>query len=188
MHRDYILRRPTKPFIVIGPSIAYIPLTKGQFALIESDDVPLVESRRWCASWNKPMRTFYAMTTVRRSGRSRCLFLHRFLIFPQGSDFLVDHKNPGYTLDCRRHNLRPATPSQNSANRGIEKRNSSGFKGVTWHKSTQRWRATLTHNSKHNHIGSFKNPEEAYAAYCAAALRFHGEFANFGIKAQKESK
>ena len=55
--------------------------------------------------------------------------------------------------------------------------NKSGFKGIYWHERDKVWRAKIGVNRKQIWLGDFKSPEVAYAAYCAAAIKYHGEFA-----------
>lgn len=75
-------------------------------------------------------------------------------------------------------NLRIATRSQNNANKRREdKRNRSGFKGVSWNAACGRWQAHIKVNRKSKYLGLFDTPEEAHLAYCAAAKAAFGEFA-----------
>ena len=76
--------------------------------------------------------------------------------------------------------LRLATPSENQFNRPLNKNSSSGYKGVSWHKCTQRWRAHIGIHGRQISLGYYPTAEAAHAAYCEAAKRLHGEFANFG--------
>lgn len=76
--------------------------------------------------------------------------------------------------------LRVCTHSENLRNTGKMRTNTSGFKGVSWHKSEKKWQARIMLNKKGKTIGYFKTPEEAYAAYCRAAKELYGEFVNVG--------
>jgi hypothetical protein len=96
---------------------------------------------------------------------------------PEGK--MIDHID-GDTRDNRRALLRPATNAQNQYNQGIPSHNTSGHKGVTWHRATQKWHAKIRHEGKRLHLGYFTDLEEAAKAYREAALKYHGEFANFG--------
>jgi hypothetical protein len=91
----------------------------------------------------------------------------------------IDHIN-GNRSDNRIVNIREATKAQNNRNQGIRKTNTSGYKGVSWHKKTGRWRAVIWMNRKRTSLGLHDTPEKAHAAYCAAAARMHGEFARTG--------
>lgn len=84
----------------------------------------------------------------------------------------IDHINRCKS-DNRILNLREATGSENQQNRLKSKNNTSGYKGVFWHKTKQKWYAAILVNSKAIHLGVFKTTEEAYAAYCEAASRLH---------------
>lgn len=78
-------------------------------------------------------------------------------------------------------NLREASVSQNSMNRKLSIINTSGYKGVYWHTQVYKWQARIMIHGKAKHLGLFDTAEEAHAAYCLAADRLHGEFANYGI-------
>lgn len=86
----------------------------------------------------------------------------------------IDHIN-GDKTDNRLVNLRLATCSQNHANVGPSAVNTSGFKGVA--RCRKRWRAAIQHAGKTRHIGVFDAPEQAHAAYIAAAQNLFGDFA-----------
>jgi HNH endonuclease/AP2 domain-containing protein len=88
----------------------------------------------------------------------------------------IDHID-GNSLNNRWANLRAATPSENLRNRGKTRKNTSGYKGVSWSTSNNGWVAQITHHYKTRNLGTFQTPEEAAAAYDEAATQLHGEFA-----------
>jgi hypothetical protein len=88
----------------------------------------------------------------------------------------IDHIDLDRTNN-RWSNLRLATRPQNSANGSLRSTNKSGLKGACWDRRRNCWRATITINWKHTHLGRFDTPEEAHAAYCEAARKYHGDFA-----------
>ena len=101
--------------------------------------------------------------------------LHRVLTnCPEG--LMVDHVN-GNTLDNRLSNLRVCNHSENMRNRKMHKNNASGFKGVYFSKSRNKWIAQITSAGKKMTLGSFNSPEVAHNAYVLAAKKYHGEFA-----------
>jgi hypothetical protein len=88
----------------------------------------------------------------------------------------IDHAN-GDASDNRFENLRQATPSENSRNKKVRNDNSSGLKGVNWHKKNKRYAAKIEVDGVSAHLGYFKCPTAAHFAYCRAAKEHFGEFA-----------
>jgi hypothetical protein len=86
----------------------------------------------------------------------------------------VDHLN-GILDDNRWTNLRKATESQNCANARMHKNKQIPFKGVS--RDRKRYRAQIMVNYQRIGLGSFDTPEEAHAAYIAAARHHFGEYA-----------
>lgn len=87
----------------------------------------------------------------------------------------IDHIN-GIRNDNRWCNLRSATRCQNSYNKALSSRNSSGIKGVHWHTRDKRWNARIRADGKEIHLGSFMTPADAQSAYDKASAELHGEF------------
>ena len=90
----------------------------------------------------------------------------------------IDHKDLN-RANNKFNNIRPSNQSQNIANTPKNKRNTSGYKGVSEVKERGTWAAYIKENGKSRRIGEFSTPQEAHEAYCAAAKIAFGEFARF---------
>ncbi len=86
----------------------------------------------------------------------------------------LDHID-GNKAHYRFENLRQANQRQNLGNIGAPRHNTSGIKGVSWHKATAKWRAMISAAGKRVWLGVFDTKEEAGAAYLAAAKQHFGE-------------
>ena len=160
-----------------------INLTQGKVALIDEADFELVSGYTWHAKKNK--NTFYAQTNVpREGGGQRRILMHRLLLGLIDPTIKTDHRDRN-GLNNTRSNLRACTNAENMRNTGAQANNTSGYKGVSWHKQSGKWAAYIKANWKRKHLGLFTTPEAAHAAYCKAALELHGEFANFGTPPPK---
>jgi hypothetical protein len=87
----------------------------------------------------------------------------------------IDHINRRKD-DNRIANLRECTSAQNQANRRANKNNSTGYRGVSFHRKIGKFHAAIRVNWKPIHLGYFSTAEEAGAAYDAAAITYYGEF------------
>jgi len=90
----------------------------------------------------------------------------------------IDHVN-GDPSDDRIANLREATQFQNKANCRRYANNTSGFKGVSLDRSKGLYRAYTNKDGRRVYLGRYRTPEEAHAAYAAAAMSIHRDFARF---------
>lgn len=88
----------------------------------------------------------------------------------------IDHIN-GDRADNRVVNLRDVDKQENQANSRKYRSNSSGKKGVCWHKQHKKFRAYIAPNRRQKHLGLFDTAEEAHAAYVEAAKQLFGKFA-----------
>lgn len=89
----------------------------------------------------------------------------------------IDHKDRNRG-DDRIENLRLASPTQNSANRSRHRNNTSGHRGVYFHKGHDRWRACIRINGRKVNLGTFTTAEAAAKAVEAAGSATHPEFWN----------
>lgn len=154
--------------------MAKIPLTQGQFAIIDDSDFEWLNQWKWYASKTKK-NTFYAQRQLYRKEGNLIILMHRLIMnTPNGME--TDHKN-GDGLDNRRENLRVATRTQNQGNSTLRKDNKTGYKGVHWFKPTRKWRAQLIIKDKFSYVGYFDDLLEASEAYNQAAKKYFGEFA-----------
>lgn len=105
--------------------------------------------------------------------------MHRMIMgLESGDKREVDHIN-GDGLDNRKENLRICTKAQNAWNQGPRsgKKYRTGYKGITFDKSKNRWMALIQKNRKNYYIGSYQNPCEAALAYNKKATELFGEYA-----------
>jgi hypothetical protein len=101
----------------------------------------------------------------------RLAFLYVIGEWPEND---VDHID-GDPSNCRWRNLRPATTSQNLANKAIQSNNTCGIKGVR--QRSRKWEARVVVNGILKHRSVHATKEEAALAYAAAAKENFAEFA-----------
>lgn len=133
--------------------------------LVDAADLSLVAERWHLFVANRTSSGDYIYAARREDGKT--ILLHRQLMrAPQGT--CVDHLN-GDRLDNRRSNLRVCSHGENMQNRKLNVDNTSGYKGVSWSKANNGWRAACARK----YLGTFKLKEDAIRAYeVAARLRF----------------
>lgn len=159
--------------------------------LVDSEDFELANDRRWKAfvfskrrkngEWGK--KFIYLTRRIYKDGKQTTEYLHRNIInAPKG--MRVDHIN-GNTLDFRRSNLRLCTHAENKANTDKYINNSSGFKGVCWHKQRGKWLATIEVKGVQKNLGIYHTKESAAMAYNIAAEKHFGKFAKYNMIFEK---
>lgn len=142
-----------------------VPLRNSPFvAMVDDADYGLAMTKAWFLADDGYVRS----TTLPRK------VLHCFLTGVKG----LDHKD-GIKLNCQRNNLRPATISQNGANRKRGSNNTSGFKGVNF--NYHKYRAQVNVRGRRVYLGRFPTAVEAARAYDAAAKQHHGEYARLNF-------
>lgn len=102
----------------------------------------------------------------------RLAWLYTYGEFPDG---MVDHINR-VKDDNRIANLRVVSKSQNAMNTKLHKHNTSGYRGVSLHKKSNKWKAKIEKDKVQIQLGLFKTKEEAAEAYMIASIKYFGEF------------
>ena len=94
-------------------------------------------------------------------------------VYGEWPDTILDHENR-IRHDDRIDNLRKFSRVLNSINRGIDHRNTSGYRGVSWSTSKQKWVAQTSLNKKKIWLGTYPTRELAFQAYCTYMGQNHG--------------
>lgn len=153
---------------IIDGEVAKIPLTQGEFAIIDLADLPLVAPYAWRVE--RGPRTSYAVSTVRRQHLS----MHRLIAAPP-RELDVDHRDLN-GLNNRRANFRPCTRGQNSQRR-VSRKGASPFKGVALHRHSGLFHATINVDGRQISLGYHPTERACAEAYDAGAVTHFGEFA-----------
>jgi hypothetical protein len=157
-----------------------IPLTQGQFAIVDPQDYERLAKYKWHLA--KSLTGLYAARWQRigPGGQRKKIWMHRQVIdVPE--HLVCDHVN-GNGLDNRSANLRPATFSQNLCNRPKRKsKTRSKYKGLEWDKIQRKWKVRIQYKGQKVYLGSFSSEIDAANAYDKKAKALFGEFASFNF-------
>ena len=151
-----------------------IPLSQHRFAIVDDEDFERVNKIKWyCRNYR---HTCYAIHTLNKT--KTAFRMHRFIMDVSDPKIYIDHINRN-GLDNRKKNLRTSNHKQNSRNRAIQIKNTSGYRGVYKAKNTTSkiWKAQIQDlDGKRLGLGYFETPEEASKVYDMAAIKIYGEF------------
>ena len=149
--------------------------------LIDTDDLEKVKTfnGRFYGRYHKKTGSFYVTGNSKMVNYQKTrVQLHR-LILDAPNDLMVDHINHN-TLDNRRSNLRLVNNGQNMQNRsGTPSNNTSGFRGVSFHKGTGKWFAYVWTNGKRRSLGLHDDIEKA-AKIAKFARKLYMPYCNEG--------
>lgn len=155
-------------------------LSRGRTTLVDDEDYEWLSLLKWHLS---AAGTGYAERnlklgfgkTNRKLTKMHRVIMENHLRRPLSRVEIVDHIN-GNSLDNRKSNLRICTFAENTRNRNLSPKNTSGFPGVVWNKRLQKWVAQIGFNYHSYHIGVFSNINEAAEARRKVKEKLHGKF------------
>lgn len=140
-----------------------IPLTQGQFAIVDDWAFEFLSRWKWCVQHG------YAARRLR--GTSTIVMMHRQILGASAPGMNIDHINRD-KLDNRFQNLRLVSPARNAQNSG--RVGACGYRGVRKCKKDVSFIARIKISGKETYLGSFKTAVLAAKAYDRAALAHYG--------------
>jgi hypothetical protein len=152
----------------------WIELTQGKRTCVDDDVFEWASLVKWTAARAK--HTWYAY----RKDSGKTLWLHRAITRAK-EGWEVDHRD-GNGLNNLRSNFRIVTHAGNAqARQTPRKGKSSRYRGVRFHKTSQKWTAQIKTGGRNRWLGSFQLEEDAARAYDFAARRLFGELAQLNF-------
>ena len=124
-------------------------------------------------------RQGYKLIGLTKNGIKKTFKVHRLVgkAFLENLDNkpMIDHIDNN-TSNNNVKNLRWCSQKDNLYNQDKYKNNTSGYKGVSFDKSANKYKAYISINGKDKNLGRFETAEEASKVYDAKAKEIHGEF------------
>ena len=134
--------------------IGYFRSTKGEF-YFDKEDFNKIKEFCWRRTGG------YVKTSVNINGSHKDIHMHRLILGINNPKIIIDHVN-GCKNDNRKCNLRIATPSQNSINKGKNKNNTTGYKGVS--PNGKGYMARIKKDGRTYYLGTYSTAKEASEA------------------------
>jgi hypothetical protein len=173
---------PKPPVPPDDKTFYYIPLTQGQYAMVDAEDYERVSRCKWCLS-----RTGHQLYAQRRC-RGKTIRMHQFILNPP-KGMVVDHID-GNGLNNRRCNLRICTREQNAWNHKRRKPQdaSSQYIGVYRYKNRpDKWYVKVQCGGDVTNLGPFDSEIEAARARDRKAIELFGEYAGLNLPEEHEA-
>jgi hypothetical protein len=155
-----------------------IPLTKGKFTLVDSEDYEELAKHKWRLLNNTYAVRWQKKHEVAPGEKRKLILMHREIMQCNGKEE-VDHiSHDG--LNNQKYNLRKCSHAENQCNQ-ISNRGKSKYKGVSYVPSVKKWRARITHKGTEYHLGNYLSQDYAAEVYNKYAVLLYKEFAKLNI-------
>lgn len=143
---------------------------QGYKVQVDDEDVERIMQNKWHLHRSKrhlDLGIYYFLSSACKRTGMPDMRLHRF-IMNAPDDYVVDHIDRN-TLNCHKSNLRITTQTQNIFNRGHQRNNKSGNRGIYFNTTTEKWYVSFIIKGKHISYG-FDTKE---SAQCVAEWIIH---------------
>lgn len=164
-----LMKKINKPICRNKENIAIIKIGKNEI-LINDDKYNELVKYTWHIGSGG-----YAQTRI----NNKIIKMHRFLLNAQNGE-IVDHIN-NCIFDNRIENLRISNKLNNSHNKIKQEGMTSEYRGVSFYKKTNKFKAQISHDKIKYYLGYFNTPKEAAIAYNNKAVELYGNFAKLNI-------
>ena len=150
--------------------------TKTSIMLCDLDDWERLKEYAWHCGKSGG----YAATNMTINHKHKIVKFHQ-IVMGQKKGYLVDHinRNP---LDNRKENLRFVTHTANLVNSKTPATSTSGYKGVSWRKDSNKWRAHISISGKTINLGCYEKLEDAVEARKRAEEKYFNPLFNMGAE------
>lgn len=145
-----------------------ILLQNGMVVFVDDEDYERLNAYKWRIYKEKSAITIE--TTIDRKTRK----LGNVIFDIKNTNQVVVHIN-GDRLDFQKTNLKLISKSEMNLYKKGNVKSTSKYKGVSWSKRDNKWRAQIQSKGKTIHLGAYLDEDEAAEAYNNAALIFHGK-------------
>jgi len=135
------------------------------YATVDDDDYEKVSQRNWALSANGQ-----PVSGTTKNYKTSAIYMHHLIL---DTSKPIAHLNKD-KLDCRKANLVERSMRQIQTTRVLQDNNSSGFKGVYWNKTAQKWIAQGKYGGKTAFSRRFDDPEDAAKFYDEKMTELHG--------------
>lgn len=142
-------------------------LDNKDYFFIDSEDERFLYDASWYIGRN-------GYVTGRINGK--LIYFHRYILGVTNKKNQIDHKNRN-KIDNRKNNLRICTNIDNARNRNIQSNNTSGFIGVSFDITRNKWAAYFKEIGIKKFLGRFENMDDAIKARLLAEKQNYGDFA-----------
>lgn len=142
---------------------------KGEEFWFDLDDYNKIKDYCWR---KRKDGMFDAKTKSNTENQNKRILLHKKII---ETNLQIDHIEHN-RYDNRKSKLRIVDNSKNQMNKGLQKNNKSGRKGVIWHSRDSIWEAYITIDLKQMYLGRFVYFDDAVRARKDAELKYFGEY------------
>ena len=147
--------------------------------LIDTEDWEKVKGYRWhlhpelhaLAHIPHPDGGTYISPQGNKRARRTTLRLHHAVLGKPVKGLVTDHIDGNGLNNCK-SNLRHVTTKQNGENQKMHSTNTSGFRGVTFHKRAKKWWAKTQVGGRLHSLGYYYTKEEAAEAYDKGVVKY----------------
>lgn len=142
---------------------------KDKVAIVDDADFDKVIYYCWCLN-----NRGYANASLRTGERGGPVISMHELVTAKAPQVYEIHHKDGNKLNNQRKNLEFLSIAEHKMRKGLQKNNVTGYKGVAYDNTRQKYLASVSFQKETYFVGRFNTAEEAAKAYDQKVIELYG--------------